>query len=217
MVDPIVTRPMNRIRADLGLPPIKHLFKDAIHSPGLTIGLFPDWYAPPQPDWPSQVRLTGFPLFDEADVGGLPAEVERFLAAGDAPVAFTPGSAMWQGEKFLTESAGACRLLGRRGLLLTRHRGHVPATLPPGVIHVDYAPFSQLLPRSPPSSTTAGSARPPRRWPPASRNSSCPWPTTSPTTPEGWSGSASPRRSRPRNTKRRAWRRRYGRCWNPGT
>src|SRR5439155_15601643 len=44
-------------------------------------------------------------------------------------------------------SADACRRLGRRGLLLTRHRDHLPTTLPPGVIHVHYAPFSQLLPR----------------------------------------------------------------------
>ena len=63
-------------------------------------------------------------------------------------MAFTPGSAMWQGRSFLEASAEACRLLGRRGVLLTRHREQVPADLPPGVVHADYAPFSELLPRS---------------------------------------------------------------------
>ena len=38
-------------------------------------------------------------------------------------------------------------MLGRRGILLTRHREQVPANLPPGVIHADFAPFSELLPR----------------------------------------------------------------------
>ena len=92
-------------------------------------------------------RLTGFPLYDEGDVAPLSADLQRFLEAGDPPIAFTPGSANWQGRHFLTESAGACRLLGRRGILLTRHREHVPDPLPPGVIHVDFAPFSRLLPR----------------------------------------------------------------------
>src|SRR6185436_13395214 len=40
-----------------------------------------------------------------------------------------------------------CALLGRRGILLTRHREQVPDNLPREVIHIDYAPFSQLLPR----------------------------------------------------------------------
>src|SRR5947209_11251198 len=47
----------------------------------------------------------------------------------------------------LAASAEACRLLGRRGLLVTKHPAQLPPTLPPGVIHVDYAPFSELLPR----------------------------------------------------------------------
>ena len=54
---------------------------------------------------------------------------------------------MWQGQSFFAASAGACRMLKRRGILLSRHRDHIPRDLPPGVIHVDYAPFSQLLPR----------------------------------------------------------------------
>ena len=54
---------------------------------------------------------------------------------------------MSHGHEFFDAAAEACRLLGRRGLLLTRHTEHLPATLPPGVIHVPYAPFSELLPR----------------------------------------------------------------------
>lgn len=147
VIRPFVTKPLNAVRAECGLPPERDLFGDYIHSPQRVIGLFPDWYAPPQPDWPPQTRLTNFPLYDERDVEPLTAEVSRFLDAGEPPIAFTPGSAMWQGHGFLAESAEACRLLGRRGILLTRHRDHLPPRLPPGVIHAAYAPFSQLLPR----------------------------------------------------------------------
>jgi len=70
-----------------------------------------------------------------------------YVAAGEAPIAFTPGSAMFQGRKFFEESVAACELLGKRGLLLTRHYEHLPAKLPPNVRHVEFAPFSQLLPR----------------------------------------------------------------------
>jgi UDP:flavonoid glycosyltransferase YjiC (YdhE family) len=71
----------------------------------------------------------------------------KFLDAGDAPIAFTPGSAMAQGQLFFAAAVDACRRLGRRGILLTRQSGQVPADLPPSMIHVRFAPFSELLPR----------------------------------------------------------------------
>src|SRR5262249_22585177 len=39
-----------------------------------------------------------------------------------------------------------CRLLGRRGLLLTKYQCHLPRPLPSFVRHVEFAPFQQLLP-----------------------------------------------------------------------
>jgi len=138
---------LNELRAESGLPPVKNILRDYWHSPRQVIGMFPDWFGPIQPDWPKQVTLTGFPLFDEPDLSPISAELDQFLRAGEPPIAFTPGSAMWQAHEFFAASAEACVRLKRRGLLLTRHRDHLPPTLPPGVIHVHYAPFSTLLPR----------------------------------------------------------------------
>src|SRR5262249_17419123 len=77
------------------------------------------------------------------------AEAVRFLDAGEPPLVFTPGSAdRADGKDFLAASAAACRLLGRRGLLLTRYPEQVPASLPPGVQVYSYLPFSQVLGRS---------------------------------------------------------------------
>ena len=147
ILDSRVGPALNSFRAELGLAAVKRVIGKYIHSPQRVIGLFPAWFAAPAADWPPHVRLTGFPLFDESGFSELSPELCRFLDDGDPPIAFTPGSAMWSGQSFLRESARACQLLGRRGLLLTRHLDHLPADLPPSVMHVRYAPFSQLLPR----------------------------------------------------------------------
>ncbi len=146
-VDPLIAPGINACRAEVGLPPVRRILDGWLNSPQRVIGLFPDWFAPPQADWPPQLRLTGFPLFDEGGLTALPPELDAFLKAGPPPLAFTPGSAMWSAEAFFTESARACALLGRRGVLLSRHRDHIPRDLPPSVVHAEYAPFSQLLPR----------------------------------------------------------------------
>jgi rhamnosyltransferase subunit B len=147
VLDRILGPTLNGFRKQLGLAPVKRIFGKYSHSPQRVIGMFPKWFAPPAPDWPGQVRLTGFPLFDERGITKLPDDLLHFLNEGEPPIAFTPGSAMWQGHQFFDQSAQACALLGRRGLLLTRHLDHVPKDLPPNVRHVEYAPFSELLPR----------------------------------------------------------------------
>jgi len=138
---------INAFRAEVGLPPVSRIMNEWWNSPDLVIGMFPDWFGVPQPDWPKQVRLTSFPLYDEKGLAPMPDALLRFLDAGDRPIAFTPGSAMWQGRAFFDAAVGTCRLLKKRGLLLSRRREHIPPNLPPEVLHVDFAPFSELLPR----------------------------------------------------------------------
>jgi rhamnosyltransferase subunit B len=147
IMDRIMGPAVNALRGEFGLPPVSNIIRDYWHSPQRVIGLFPQWYGPIQPDWPAQTELTGFPLYDEPEVTPIDHALEQFLRDGEPPIAFTPGSAMWQAHRFFEESVEACVRLKRRGILLTRHRDHLPQTLPAGVIHVDYAPFSQLLPR----------------------------------------------------------------------
>ena len=152
LADRVLAPPVNRFRRELGLPPVRHIVSRWWHSPRRVIGLFPDWFAAPQPDWPPQATLTGFPLYDERGATPVPPGLDAFLdaarAAGDPPIVFAPGSGNRQARGFFTAACGACRRLGRRGVLLTRYTEHLPAPLPPGVIHADYAPFSSVLPRA---------------------------------------------------------------------
>ncbi len=146
MIDPIVKPGLNRYRQELGLPPASRIFHEWLHSPDLTLCLFPKWFAAPQPDWPPKTRLTGFPLFDDAFRAPFPEEVQEFLEEGSPPVVFTPGSANKFGTNFFAEGARACQLTGRRGLFLTQYPDQLPSSLPSGVHHCSYVPLSQLLP-----------------------------------------------------------------------
>ncbi|HRE17946.1 MAG TPA: cytochrome P450, partial [Rhodocyclaceae bacterium] len=63
------------------------------------------------------------------------------------PVAFTTGTGNATSQAFFATSAEACRLAGRRGILLTQHPEQLPHPLPDGVVHFNYVPFKALLPR----------------------------------------------------------------------
>lgn len=148
LVEGLFGRPLNAYRRQLGLSRVKRAFASWVHSPDGVLGLFPDWFGPPQPDWPDSTVLAGFPLYDEAGVSDVPAEVRHFVEEGEPPLVFTPGSAAVGARPFFAAAAEACRLLGRRGLLLTRFSAQVPGDLPPGVRHAEYVPFGWLLPRA---------------------------------------------------------------------
>jgi UDP:flavonoid glycosyltransferase YjiC (YdhE family) len=147
VIDPATTGPLNALRATLGLPPVTGIFRDWIHSPDLTIGLFPAWFAPAAPDWPRHTLLTGFPLYDEADVTPIDPQLGRFLDEVPAPIAFTPGSAMRHAAGFFAAAMDVCDRLNARGIFVTRHAANVPDGLPGKFHHVAFAPFSRLLPR----------------------------------------------------------------------
>ena len=148
VLDRVAAPAVNALRAEVGLPAVRSVLGKWWHSPQRVIGLFPDWFAEPQPDWPAQVRLTGFPLYDGLGQELVPAGLDEFLAEGEPPIVFTPGTMMRHPRQFFAEAVDACGRLWRRGLLLTRFRDQLPATLPADVRHFDYVPLSQALPRS---------------------------------------------------------------------
>jgi UDP:flavonoid glycosyltransferase YjiC (YdhE family) len=148
LFDPALAKQINAFRRELGLPPQRRFFHEWIHSPDLSLGLFPEWYGEPQADWPPQVRCTGFPLFDEAGQRPPQPELEQFLDAGDPPVVVTPGTAMKHARRFFEVSLEACRRIGRRAALLSHFPEQIPSPLPEDAAYFEYAPFSELLPRS---------------------------------------------------------------------
>jgi UDP:flavonoid glycosyltransferase YjiC (YdhE family) len=140
----LVAPSLNRVRVGLGLSPVRRIFRWWL-SPDLVIGLFPPWYAAPQPDWPPQLRLAGFGRFDGTP-GELPEDVRMFCGEGSPPIAFTLGTGMRHAARFFRTAVAACDALGARGLLLTKYPDVIPTRLPPRVRHCAFAPFRQLLP-----------------------------------------------------------------------
>lgn len=149
VLDKLFAPNINRLRQRLSLPAINKIFGNWMHSPQKNLGLFPDWLAHPQPDWPLQTQLTGFVFYDKQNEGEeLSKELESFLSAGDAPIIFTAGTAMKHGSQFFLDCIEACQRLGRRGILLTQHPEQLPDQLPQGIQYFAYLPFSKILPRA---------------------------------------------------------------------
>lgn len=147
VLDRICGPDINRLRGELGLPPVTRIMGRWMHSPQGVLGLFPDWFAPSQTDWPPNVTLTGFPLFDEADFRSVDVELEDFLAKGPAPVVVTPGSTLVNGLSYYSAAANALNALGYRGIFLASQGAALPQ-LTPNTLVRSYVPLSKLLPRA---------------------------------------------------------------------
>jgi UDP:flavonoid glycosyltransferase YjiC (YdhE family) len=136
-------------REELGLSDTGNPMFAGQHSPLLVLALFSSVFGQPQPDWPKQARITGFCFYDGRHQTPMPAELERFLADGPAPIVFTLGSsAVWVARDFFAQSIEAAQRLGQRAVLLVGDERNRPASLPDGMIAADYAPYQSLLPRA---------------------------------------------------------------------
>lgn len=147
-VDRLMRGPINEVRRDFGLPePIRGVMRGWWMSPDRVLAMFPDWFAPRHGDWPPQTVLARFPLYDLGDARPATRELEAFLRDGGPPVLVTPGSANVQAREFIAEALEGCRRWGHRALLVTGHPDQVPASMPPGSAHFEYAPFGQVFGR----------------------------------------------------------------------
>jgi rhamnosyltransferase subunit B len=143
----LIAPELNAFRSTLGLAPARGIFSSYIHSPQLVLGLFPGWFAPPQPDWPANTHLAGFVLHDAGGEKADQTEADAFLADGPPPLLVTAGSAAMDRSEFFRRTVAACRSAGARAMLVTNHPGQLPDSLPPGIRAFPYLPFSRVLPR----------------------------------------------------------------------
>ena len=145
-------RPVDRLRATLGLGPGKHPLFDGQHSPFLVLAMFSRVLARPRDDWPPHTRITGFGFYDAtADRGALSPELEKFLNTGPPPVVFTLGSvAVHTAGDFYRMAATASVALNRRAVLVVgKDTNNLSAEgLPPNVMAVEYVPHSKLFPKA---------------------------------------------------------------------
>jgi rhamnosyltransferase subunit B len=148
-----IMAPVYSLRAELGMPRGQQPLLEGQHSPAQVLALFSSVFGKPQPDWPPNTRVTGFPFYDRRDFFGedkVQPELFQFLSEGSPPIVFTLGSsAFWVAKDFYRDSIRAAQALGHRALLLIGHQRNLPSDpLPQGIAAFEYAPFGEVFPRA---------------------------------------------------------------------
>ncbi|MDB5801962.1 MAG: glycosyltransferase [Rhodocyclales bacterium] len=150
-LDGVVMDDLNVIRAQLGLAPVSKVFSHWQHSPQAVICAFPAWFCAPQKDWPALSVTTGFPMWRMPGTQALSPALQAFLAEGEGPIGFTPGSAMAFGRPFFERAQAACAALGRRAVFVTPFSEQLPwgtnGAAPAFIHHERYVPFDALVPQ----------------------------------------------------------------------
>ena len=139
------SRPVHQLRQELNLPPGKDPLFEGRNSPNLILALFSKILGPPQPDWPRNTLVTGFPFYDEPGATLTP-DLAQFLNDGEAPIIFTLGSsAVIDPGNFFRESAVALKMIGKRGVLIV---GENPVNAASeNLFLVPYAPYDDIFSR----------------------------------------------------------------------
>jgi len=147
-IDPVAVPIINRARQARNLSTISSLAPHMYAVPDLSISFFPDWFAPVQPDWPAPLAMGEFQLYDSSTITDLSTELEEFLAAGPAPLIFTPGSGNIQADHYFLCAQQAVQKLGLRAIFLTSHREQIAAALPDNILWQSYLPLRSILPHA---------------------------------------------------------------------
>jgi UDP:flavonoid glycosyltransferase YjiC (YdhE family) len=153
LVGRIFDPPVNRVRAEYGLPPRKHwMYTRADNTAArlVAVAVSPA-FCPAPPDWPPFVRETGFLFWDTPTDWHAPAELSAFFAAPGPVVAVSSGSMSRETAAafggFYRESVAAIQMVGARALVIGAPADALPDPLPEGALALPFAPFSAVYPR----------------------------------------------------------------------
>ena len=147
-IDPVAVAQINAAREPMGLSKVYSLLTHIAEAPDLSVTLFPSWFAPPVPDWPRTLVKGDFQLFEAVTQDGFTQDLSAFLAVGERPLVFTPGTGNVHAADFFARALAVVDSLGRRAIFLTKERAQVPAHLPEFVLWQPYVPLSALLPHA---------------------------------------------------------------------
>lgn len=135
-----------RARLGLGRAPFFGPTRRASRRPPALLG-YSRAIVPTPRDWPTHVTATGPWLLDAPSTWTPPSDLERFLAAGPAPVFVGFGSMTVEDPRALTRAVvGALRSVGLRGVLSTGWGALAPAT-GDDMFNVGDVPHRWLFPR----------------------------------------------------------------------
>ncbi len=113
----------------------------------LQIGFFPEWFGMPAQDWPTNLKLVGFPLQNRASSASR-NELDAFIEQQGAPLIFTSGTGVKDVVELFGEGRKICEQLQVPGVFVGGASG---AELLQGstlCTHLDYVDFEYALSKS---------------------------------------------------------------------
>ncbi len=135
---------VNSFRAELGLGPVRRITQHWWNSPKLIIGMFPEWFAPRQPDWPKHFEYAGFALANNAGLEKTPDDIYAFVQK-NRPVIFVSGSNDAATKDYFRVAIDVCNQLNCHALLLGPGHATIPQNLEERIRHCKFVPLAQIL------------------------------------------------------------------------
>ncbi len=129
-------------RKRLGVP----LAYNSACKPILQLCFFPEWFGMREKDWPDDLKLVGFPLFDSVNTLAR-KQIDDFISVHGSPIVFAAGTGITEAADFFKEGRAICEQLNIPGLFIggaaSRHflAGSSFCTA------IDYIDFNYALPK----------------------------------------------------------------------
>lgn len=113
----------------------------------LQIGFFPEWFGMPAKDWPTNLKLVGFPLQNRVSMNSR-AELDAFIEQQGAPLIFTSGTGVKDVAELFTEGRKICEQLQVPGVFVGGASGAELLQDSSLCLHLDYIDFEYALAKS---------------------------------------------------------------------
>lgn len=147
-MDLMMSRPLDRIRKRLGVPPMG---STGITSPTLNLLPISPHVEPPNPLWEARHRVTGYWFAPAPQTWMPPVDLQTFLEAGDPPLVVSLGAMALSGADALEAAqmtVAAVQQAGARAIIQGWHQVMPHIDLPPTIVHIGSIPHDWLLARA---------------------------------------------------------------------
>ena len=144
----LMTRPLNRIRKRVGLPPMG---PTGITSETLNLIPLSPQISPPNPLWEERHCVTGYWFAPAPETWTPPDTLAAFLEAGAPPLVVSLGAMALSGEDSLEAAQitlAAVQQAGVRAIIQGWDEAMRQLSIPPTVFHAGSIPHDWLLPRA---------------------------------------------------------------------
>lgn len=139
-----MTEEINKARQTLQLAPISD-WKDWLYCPKKIFGIWPEWFAKPEENWPSSLVPIGFLQKKHHNSDDVNDILKPVIHSGKKIALITAGTSKMINPDFFKVAATACSKVNCKAILLLRHDELCPETLPGNIIRIKKADLGYLM------------------------------------------------------------------------